>query len=153
MSSALDELDRKIIALLRENAKRSLADIGDRVGLSPAAVKRRIDRLEREQVIRGYTAVVDEQRVAGAIEVVVEIYAADRTAPGDMRGIIDGIEEVVAAYTVSGEPDALLRLRVQDIPHLERIIERLRRNPNVVRTRTMLVLSTLLDRSSAQLAG
>jgi DNA-binding Lrp family transcriptional regulator len=53
----------------------------------------------------------------------------------------------VTAFTVSGDPDVVLRLRVDSVAHLEEIVERVRRDPNVVRTRTMLVLSTILDRS------
>ena len=56
---AVDATDRKIVALLRQNARRSFQDIGGKVGLSAPAVKRRVDRLQSEGVIRGYTAVVD----------------------------------------------------------------------------------------------
>lgn len=141
----LDDLDRKIIALLREDAKRTLADLGEHVALSVAAVKRRIDRLEAEGVIRGYTALVDPERL-GRIDVLVEIYCADRTSPRDVRKSLAQLEEVVTAFTVSGEPDAVVRLQVDDIAHLEAAIERLRRDRNIVRTRTMIVLSTIIDR-------
>ena len=55
----MDGIDRKIIALLRENARRSFQDIGEQVSLSAPAVKRRVDRLEESGVIKGYTATVD----------------------------------------------------------------------------------------------
>ena len=55
----LDEVDQQIVALLRENARRSFQDIGSRVSLSAPAVKRRVDRLEQAGVIRGYSAVLD----------------------------------------------------------------------------------------------
>ena len=57
-----------------------------------------------------------------------------------MLASVEGIPEVVSAVTVSGEPDAVLRVQVDDVRHLERLIETLRRRPNVVRTRTMIVL-------------
>src|SRR4051812_35309016 len=98
MAPRPDEQDRKIIALLRENAKRTLADIGDQVGLSVAATKRRIDRLERDGVIRGYTVVVDESALSGSIEVVIEIFAADRTAPHDIHDMVEHFDEVVTAF-------------------------------------------------------
>ena len=53
----------------------------------------------------------------------------------------------MTAFTVAGEPDVLLRLRIDSIEHLERVVERLRRDPNVVRTRTLIVLSTIIDRA------
>jgi DNA-binding Lrp family transcriptional regulator len=112
-------------------------------------VKRRVDRLERTGVIRGYAAVVDAAKLGGGFEAIAEVYCADRTAPHDVLASVEGIPEVVSAVTVSGEPDAVLRVQVDDIRHLERLIETLRRRPNVVRTRTMIVLSVLVDRPSA----
>ena len=144
----LDETDHKILALLREDGRRTLADIGQHVALSVSAVKRRVGRLERDGVIRGYTARIDTSMLEEAIEVVMEVYCADRTSPGDIRPSFENLDEVVTAFTVSGEPDVLLRLRVESVRHLEEVVERLRRDPNVVRTRTMLVLSTFLDRSA-----
>jgi Lrp/AsnC family transcriptional regulator, leucine-responsive regulatory protein len=144
----LDDIDRKILALLRENARRTLADIGAQVSMSVAAVKRRVERLERDGVIKGYTARIDTSMLQDAIEVVMEVYCADRTSPGDIRPSFEHVEEVVTGFTVSGEPDVLLRLRVDSVSHLEEVVERLRRDPNVVRTRTMLVLSTFIDRAS-----
>jgi Lrp/AsnC family transcriptional regulator, leucine-responsive regulatory protein len=143
---SLDGVDRKILALLQENSKRTLAEIGAEVSLSAAAVKRRIDRLERDRVIRGYGAIVSRELLGSEIEALVEIYCSDRTSPRDVKGSLAHFEEIVAAWTVSGEPDALARIRVQDIPHLEGVVERLRRDPNIVRTRTLLVLSTIIDR-------
>jgi Lrp/AsnC family transcriptional regulator, leucine-responsive regulatory protein len=144
----LNEIDHKILALLRENSRRTLADIGARVSLSVAAVKRRVERLERDGVIRGYTARIDTSMLDDAIEVLMEVYCADRTSPGDIRPSFEHLDEVVTGFTVSGEPDVLLRLRVDSVAHLEEVVERIRRDPNVVRTRTMLVLSTFLDRSA-----
>jgi DNA-binding Lrp family transcriptional regulator len=145
---ALDQTDHKILALLRENSRRTLADIGGHVSLSVAAVKRRVGRLERDGVIKGYTARIDSSLLGEAIEVVMEVYCADRTSPGDIRPSFEHLDEVVTGFTVSGEPDVLLRLRVDSVSHLEEVVERVRRDPNVVRTRTMLVLSTFLDRSA-----
>jgi Lrp/AsnC family transcriptional regulator, leucine-responsive regulatory protein len=144
----LNDIDHKILALLRENSRRTLADIAARVSLSVAAVKRRVERLERDGVIRGYTARIDTSMLDDAIEVLMEVYCADRTSPGDIRPSFEHLDEVVTGFTVSGEPDVLLRLRVDSVAHLEEVVERIRRDPNVVRTRTMLVLSTFLDRSA-----
>jgi Lrp/AsnC family transcriptional regulator, leucine-responsive regulatory protein len=145
----LDDTDRKILALLRENGKRTFADMGSHVALSVPAVKRRVDRLERDGVIRGYAALIDTSKLGDEIDVVVEVHVADRTAPGDVKQMIEPIEEVVTAFTMSGEWDVLLRLRVESIAHLERVVERLRRDPNIVRTRTSIVLSTIIDRPPA----
>ena len=81
-----------------------------------------------------------------AIESLIEIYCADRTSPADVGRSLATVDEIVSAFTVSGEADAVIRVRVDSIEHLEKLVERLRRDPNIVRTRTLIVLSTLLDR-------
>jgi DNA-binding Lrp family transcriptional regulator len=146
LSRPLDRIDRRIVALLQERAKLTFAEIGTDVGLSATAVKRRVDRLEREGVIVGYGARVDPQMLGEGLESLIEIYCSDRTAPADIGRSLRGIDQIVSAFTVSGEPDALIRVRVDNIPELEKLVEKLRRDPNVVRTRTLIVLSTLVDR-------
>jgi DNA-binding Lrp family transcriptional regulator len=148
MIRPIDDTDRKILALLRENSRRTLADIGAQVSLSVAAVKRRVARLERDGVIKGYTARIDTSMLGDAIEVLMEVYCADRTSPGDIHHTFEHLDEVVTASTVGGEADVLVRLRVDGVKHLEEVVEQVRRDPNVVRTRTMLVLSTFIDRSA-----
>lgn len=114
--------------------------------MSVATVKRRVDRLEEIGVVQGYAAVIDTAKLGLGFEAIVEVYCAERTTPRDVLATISGLEEVLSAVTVSGEPDAVLRVQVVDVPHLERVIEDLRRRPSIVRTRTMLVLSVLVDR-------
>lgn len=144
----LDDLDRKILAILRRDGRRSFADVARDLDISIATVKRRVDRLEDSGVVQGYAAVIDTTRLGAGFEAIVEVYCAEKTTPRDVLSTISGLEEVVSAVTVSGEPDAVLRVQVLDVPHLERLIESLRRRPSIVRTRTMLVLSVLADRPS-----
>jgi DNA-binding Lrp family transcriptional regulator len=142
----LDAIDRRILALLRENAKLTFAQVGSDVGLSSTAVKRRVDRLQRDGVIAGYGARIDPQAFGAGIEALIEIYCSDRTAPADVGRSLAGLDEIVSAFTVSGEADAVVRVRVESIASLEHFVEQLRRDPNIVRTKTLIVLSTLIDR-------
>jgi DNA-binding Lrp family transcriptional regulator len=146
LSRPLDPIDRSILALLREDAKRTFADIGGQVGLSATAIKRRVDRLQDDGVIVGYGARIDPRAFGEGIEALIEVYCADRTAPADVGQSLVGLEQVISAFTVSGEADAVVRARVESIADLEKFVERLRRDPNVVRTKTLIVLSTLIDR-------
>jgi Lrp/AsnC family transcriptional regulator, leucine-responsive regulatory protein len=146
LSRPLDSVDRRILALLQENAKRTFASIGTDVGLSSTAVKRRVDRLQHDGVIVGYGARIDPRATGEGIEALIEVYCADRIAPADVGRSLAGLDEVVSAFTVSGEPDAVIRARVESIADLEKFVERLRRDRNVLRTRTLIVLSTLIDR-------
>ena len=97
LSRPLDGVDRKIVALLQENAKRTFAEIGADVGLSSIAVKRRVDRLEQDGVIVGYGARIDPSALGGAIEALIEVYCADRIAPADVGRSLAGLEQVISA--------------------------------------------------------
>ena len=142
----LDDLDRKILDHLERDGRATLADVGAAVGLSSSAVKRRVDRLHASGVIVGYAAIVDPAAVGDRLEAFVELYCADSVAPGDLLSSVAGLQTVVAAHTVAGDADAIVRVRVEGIEELERVIEQLRRDPKVMRTRTMVALSTLVER-------
>ena len=145
----MDEIDRKIVALLRQNARRSFQDIGSHVALSAPAVKRRVDRLEADGVIRSYAAVVDPAAIGWHTHAVVALYCEGRMSGQEVRAAVEGHPEVQSAYTVAGEASAILHLRAADTQHLEEALERLRDAPGVRRTHTQVVLSTLFERPVA----
>jgi DNA-binding Lrp family transcriptional regulator len=145
-SLRIDELDRRIIARLIENARRSYREIGEQVGLSAPAVKRRIDRLSTAGAISRFTVNVDPRVLGWTVEAFIELFCAPRTPAAEIRKALAGYPEIVAAYTVTGDADALLHLRVTDAAHLEAALERMRAEPIVSQTRSVVVLSRLLDR-------
>ena len=142
----MDQLDQKIVALLRENARRSFQDIGGHVALSAPAVKRRVDRLERDGVIRGYSANVDPSAIGWDTHAFVELFCDGRVSGEEVRDAVSEHPEVEAAYTIAGAPSAILHLRASDTRHLEQTLERIRETRGVVRTQTQVVLSTLFER-------
>src|SRR5437763_12401935 len=95
-----DRIDRQIIALLRENARRSFQDIGSRVALSAPAVKRRVDRLEADGVIRGYTATLDHVALGWTTHAVVSLFCEGRMSGAEILATAGRHPEVSAAYTV-----------------------------------------------------
>ncbi len=141
----LDDVDQRIIAALMSDARTTYADIGQTVSLSAPAVKRRVDRLRSVGVIKGFTAVVDPKAVGWTTEAFVELFCTGRTTPAQITMATKRHPEVVGAYTVSGEADALVHLRAADIQHLEQVLERLRAEPFITSTRSMIVLSRLGD--------
>lgn len=141
----MDSVDQRIIASLVTDGRASYADIGARVSLSAPAVKRRVDRLRAAGIIRGFTAVVDPAAVGWTTEAFVELFCTGRTTPAQIATATKRHPEVIGSYTVSGEADALVHLRAADIAHLEQALERLRAEPFVTSTRSMIVLSRLVD--------
>ena len=112
------------------------------MGLSPAAAKRRIDRLETLGVITGYTAVLDHTRLGSDVEAFTELRFTGTTQVADIDGTVADLPELVEAFTIAGDPDALVRLRVTDLDHLKRVIDRIRRSGNVTGTKTLIVLGS-----------
>jgi DNA-binding Lrp family transcriptional regulator len=138
--------DRTIVALLREDARRSFLDIGRHVHLSAPAVKRRVDRLERDGVLLGYTAVVDPEAFGWHAEAFVDIYCEGSMPGTAIKRAVERESGVISAHTVAGEASALLHVRARDTKDLESALERIRATDGVTRTVTEGVLSTLFQR-------
>jgi len=145
----LDDLDRRIVAALVDDARSTYSDVGSLVGLSAPAVKRRVDRLRAAGAITGFSARVDPAALGWTTEAYVELFCRGRTSPGDIAAAVAKHPEVVDACTVTGEADALLHIRASDVRHFEQVVERIGAEPFVVRTRSVIVLSRLVHRPDA----
>ncbi|HVB42359.1 MAG TPA: Lrp/AsnC family transcriptional regulator [Streptosporangiaceae bacterium] len=141
-----DDLDRQILHALVEDARASYAEIGALVGLSAPAVKRRVDRLRAAGAITGFSARLSAARLGWTTEAYVELFCRGKTSPSDIAIVAAKHPEVVSACTVTGEADALLHIRAENIRHFEQVVERISAEPFVVRTRSSIVLSRLVDR-------
>jgi DNA-binding Lrp family transcriptional regulator len=143
-----DGLDRQIVASLVENGRASYGEIGRQVGLSAPAVKRRVDRLVAEGVITGFSARLDDEALGAGTEAFVELYCRSRTNPADIRAMVAGLPDVVHAYTVTGDADALLHVKTASPAELEAVVEQVRAHQNAERTKTTIVLSRIVTRPS-----
>ena len=143
---AVDELDKRIIVALVDDARATYAQIGAQVGLSAPAVKRRVDRLRSSGAITGFSASVDPAALGWTTEAYVELFCRGRTSPADIGAAVSKHPEIVEAATVTGEADALLRIRAADVRHFEDVMERIGAERFVVRTRSVIVLSRLVHR-------
>ncbi|WP_310962439.1 Lrp/AsnC family transcriptional regulator [Nocardioides terrisoli] len=135
----LDETDRRIVELLRKDGRAPVAQIARAVNLSPAPVARRIERLEHTGVIRGYTALVDD-RLGGAVEAFTEIRLEGSAETGEIAQILKDVPEIESFYTIAGDPDVLVRIRVEDVDHLQRVVNKMRRTGRLTATKTLIVM-------------
>ena len=143
----MDSLDYGIIDRLRLNARAGYGDIGEVIGLSASAVKRRVDRLVADGVIRGFTIQVDPDVDGLSTEAYVELFCRGTVAPDELKRILSAVPEVVDAGTVTGSADAIVHMRSRDIASLEVALEKVRLAPNVDHTRSAIVLSHLIHRT------
>jgi DNA-binding Lrp family transcriptional regulator len=146
---SLDDIDARIITALIRNARASYSVIGNEVGLSAPAVKRRVDRLRTTGAITGFSARVDPAALGWTTEGYVELFCGRRTSAEEIAHAVRRYPEVVDACTVTGEADALVHIRAADVKHFEQVMERIGAEPFVVRTRSVIVLSQLVERADA----
>jgi DNA-binding Lrp family transcriptional regulator len=144
----IDAIDQQIISFLVADGRASYRQIGQSVGLSAPAVKRRVDRLLDDGVITGFTARVSPDALGWRAQALVAVTYAGNVTPARIRRILEPIPQVVAAYTVSGDADVLVHVRAADMADFEQALERLRATDAVARTESTIVLSTLLDRTT-----
>ncbi|WP_036565364.1 Lrp/AsnC family transcriptional regulator [Nocardioides halotolerans] len=137
-----DAVDRKILDQLVEDGRRSVRDIARTVSLSPSSVQRRVERMERQGVITGYTALVDESQLGATMEAFAEVRYAGNTKVEAITASAKDLPEVIGIYTVAGDPDALIHFRIDSLPHLHRLIDLIRRDGNVIGTKTLMVLDS-----------
>lgn len=125
--SGLDRLDRAILRLIAEDASLSLAEIANRVGLTPTPCWKRIRRMEQEGVIQRRVAVINPDHVGLPVSVFVEVETADHSSTWLARfaEVIAGMPEVVAAWRMSGDVDYLLHVVVADIAAYDGFYRRL----------------------------
>jgi Lrp/AsnC family leucine-responsive transcriptional regulator len=142
----MDDVDRQILALLVDDGRRTYDDIGNRVSLSAPAVKRRVDRLRAGGAITGFTAVLDHSAIGDHTEALIELFFAPGTQLDAVADTLSDHPEVLEAWSVTGEADAIARVRTHDNADLERLIRELQRDGQVVRTRSQVVLSRLVRR-------
>ena len=137
----MEDLDRRIVDLLRADGRMSYTDLGKALGLSTSAVHQRVRRLEKRGVIKGYTAVVDHSALDRPLLAFISITPLDPAAPDDIPERLRDLPEVEACHSVAGDENYILKARVQAPGDLEDLLARVRATANVS-TRTTVVLST-----------
>jgi DNA-binding Lrp family transcriptional regulator len=141
-----DDVDRRILACLTEDGRATYDEVGRRVSLSAPAVKRRVDRLRERGVLKGFTALVDPAALGSTTEALIELFYAPGIGLDQVRESLRPLPEVVEAWSVTGDADCIVRVRARDPQDLERVIMELQRESSVVRTRSLIVMSRLIER-------
>jgi len=137
----VEDVDRKLVELLRQDGRMSFTDLGKAVGLSTSAVHQRVRRLEEREVLLGYAARVAHDQLGAPLTAFVAITPFDASAPDDIPDRLRGLPEIEACHSVAGEANYLLKVRVGTPGELEELISRIRSAASVS-TRTTIVLST-----------
>ena len=137
--------DQQLLSLLRENARASTAEIARRLRLSRTTVQSRIDRLEREGAIAGYTVRVGEAAERGHIRAYISVTVMPRRMPSVVEAL-QAMPEVRALHSVSGPSDLMAVGVVPTVEAMDELTDRIGMVDGVERTTSSIVLSTKFDR-------
>jgi DNA-binding Lrp family transcriptional regulator len=142
---SLDDTDRALLALLRENARLPTAELARRLDLSRTTVQSRIERLERQRLISGYTVVVPDELEASLVRAHIFIKLEPRQSAG-IESALRKIAEVRVLHSVSGPFDLIAIVAAHSIGELDALIDRIGELDGVERTTSAIVLSTRIQR-------
>jgi DNA-binding Lrp family transcriptional regulator len=143
----LDEIDEQLLAELTNNARVSLVTLGNRVHLSRNAVRQRVERMERDGIIGGYTLTPGKNSKGGRpIRANVFVYRLDRMRGELVLSAIRAIPEVVRCDILSGDFDLLLAVETETVERMQAVWEQIAALPDVANTVTSLTLATPVNR-------
>lgn len=145
----MDATDRTIVMALQKDARVSFRDLAASVNLSPNATAERVRRLERQGIIKGYTAIVDHSAAGRTLSALVDLRLKEGTPPEHFEPIVRKLDVIVDCAHVSGRFDYTLRVTVADAGELDQLIRFLKAKANVVETDTRLVMRTVVRRTTA----
>jgi DNA-binding Lrp family transcriptional regulator len=140
----LDDLDRKLIALLRDDARSSIAALAKKLGVSRGTVQNRIARLEKDGTIVGYTVRLKSQADDHDIRAVITIAVEGNRTQSILRAL-RGDTAVATLHTTNGRWDFVAELRAESLQEFDRVISRISLLDGVSRSETSLLLTTYKD--------
>jgi Lrp/AsnC family leucine-responsive transcriptional regulator len=143
----IDETDRRIMALLQDNARMAQTDIAKAVGLAPSAVMERVRKLEARGIIAGYVALVDphavDQRMLAFVAVRTNVVGEEER---EVASRLAAIPEVLEVHYVAGDDCLLLKMRARDAEHVGQLLQnQVSAVPGVRSTRTTIVLGSVKE--------
>ncbi|PSJ62948.1 Lrp/AsnC family transcriptional regulator [Pseudaminobacter soli (ex Li et al. 2025)] len=137
----MDELDERLIKLLRHDGRRSISDLASDLGVSRATARARLEKLERSGDILGYTVILRadavDQPVRGIMMIEIEGHVTDRVVQA-----LGGYSEISAIHTTNGRWDLIVEFGTTTLTDLDAVLRRIRLIPGVTNSETSLLLAT-----------
>jgi Lrp/AsnC family leucine-responsive transcriptional regulator len=141
----MDDVDRRLLAALRGNARATYAELARAVGLSAPAVHDRVNKLESSGVITGYHAAIDPGALGKSTNALIGIFITDDADSDQVAADLAELPEVEDCWFVAGEETFVVKVCSPDMGGLEYVIRALNAVPGIARTRTTVVLSAKFE--------
>jgi len=149
----MDDIDVKLLDILQRNGRTKRNDLAEAVGLSLPSVGERLKKLEDNQIILGYHAVVDSKKLGKDITAFIFVMLDSSKHFGQFIEHATGHDEILECHAITGEGSHLLKVRTTNTASLEKLLARIQAWAGVVSTRTSLVLSTAKETSRIRIEG
>jgi DNA-binding Lrp family transcriptional regulator len=133
----MDEIDRRLLELLKQDARMSYVDLGARVGLSEAAVRRRIKKLQDEGIIKRFTVDIEVGQGASALTLVAVTPSTPTSQVSSRIKTLPGVQRV---YEITGQYDIAVLITASNIAEVNRCIDDIRKSEGVATTNTIIIL-------------
>lgn len=141
IAHSLEQLDERLITLLRHDARRSISDLALDLGVSRATVRARMARLEQAGHILGYTVILRADAVDSPVRGIMMVEIEGRTADRVIHAL-SGFAEVSAIHTTNGRWDIVVELGTATLADLDAVLRRIRLIPGIMASETSLLLAT-----------
>lgn len=139
----MDAIDSKILEVLQENSRVSISDLSKQVNLSLSAVSERLKKLEAFGIIEKYTVILDSKALGQELTVMMNISLENPRDTEEFFNIVAREKEILECHYVTGEYDYILRITTKNTATLEALMNRIKAIPEIKRTQTNVVLSSL----------
>jgi len=141
----IDDIDRKILVLLGQNARISNSEIAKQIVMTPPGVLDRIRKLEKRGVIKGYETRIDTKKVDLGMTVLIMVQTSENVGINEVGEALAKLSRVQEVYYLTGEFCYMLKVRVSNTDDLTLFLEQVGKIKNVRDTRTTLVLKTIKE--------
>ena len=141
---SIDEIDLKILKNLLVDARQSARKLSLKLGISTVTVLSRIKKLEKLKIIKGYSAILDDEKLGYDLTAIIEISAKE----GQMTLVekeVSTLDNVCAVYDITGQTDTIVVAKFKNREELSEFVKELSSKPNVENTNTHIVLNTVKE--------
>ena len=147
----MDEKDKLILSLLQKDGRMTASEMAEKVDLSVPAVTERIRKLTEGSVLKEFRAVLDAKKVGYDVTAYILLDMSSSNSYGDMVQYAQDNDEVLECHSITGEGSHILKVRTHDTSSLESLLRNIQSWPGVIRTHTMIVMSTFKEATSLKL--
>jgi DNA-binding Lrp family transcriptional regulator len=144
IAATLDEIDIKILRKLISDARLSYRNIAEQIGVSPPTVLARVEKLEKNKIIKSYSALLDHEKLGYDLTAIIEVTAIKNKVV-EVERVLSKYENVCAIYDITGLTDMIIVAKFRNRKELSNFVKKELSIPSVQRTNTHLVFITVKE--------